>query len=119
MGTKKFITIDEYHASFPMEVQKKLEIVRRTIKKVIPNAEEVISYNMPAFKLKKVVVFYAAFQKHLSLFPAPGGRAWEQKFKPYRTSGKGTIQFPLDKPVPVDLIREIVEYRKEIDAALS
>ncbi len=115
MTTKKFSTIDEYHASFPEDVQGKLDELRKTIKQVVPEAQEVISYNIPAFKLNKVVVYYAAFKKHISLFPAPTGVEWKKDFEPFHTSGKGTIQFRLDKPLPFDLIKKIVEYRIQTD----
>lgn len=115
MPTKKFASIDEYHASFPVEIQERLAVFRKTIKDVIPKATEVISYNMPAFKLTKTVVYYSAYKKHISLFPAPGGKEWERDFKPYRTSGRGTIQFPFDKPIPVALIRKIVKFLAKKD----
>jgi uncharacterized protein YdhG (YjbR/CyaY superfamily) len=65
---------------------------------------------MPAFKLTKVVAYYAAYKKHLSIYPVPNGKEWKKHFEPYPTSGKGTIQFPIDKPLPVDLIKRIVKY---------
>ena len=112
MTTKKFATIDEYHSAFPADVQEKLEVFRKAIKQVIPKAEEFISYNMPAFKLNGAsIVYYSAYKKHISLYPAPSGKAWEKDFAPYNTSGKGTIQFSFDKPIPVDLIQKIVKHR--------
>ncbi len=110
MASKKFSTINDYHASFPDDVQKRLEVFRKTVKKVIPKSVEVISYNMPAFRLNKVVVYYSAYKDHISLFPAPGGKEWEKDFAPYETSGKGTIQFPYDKPLPIALIKKIVKF---------
>lgn len=114
MATTKFTSIDAYHASFPPEVQAKLESLRMLIKEIIPDATDVISYNIPAFRLKKVVVYYAAFKHHLSIFPAPGGPEWEEDFAPYHTSGKGTIRFSMDQPLPVELIQKIVRYRARI-----
>jgi len=111
MTTQKFSTIDEYHAAFPADVQERLQLFRKTIKKVIPEAEEVISYNMPAFKLNGTrIVYYSAYKNHISLYPAPSGKEWEKDFAPYNTSGKGTIQFPFNKPIPVELIGKIVKY---------
>ena len=109
-SAKKFSTIDEYHASFPEDVQEKLAVVRETIRGVLPEGQEVISYNIPAFKVHRVVVFYAANKHHLSLHPAPTGKEWEEDFKPYKTSGKGTIQFPYNQPLPIPLIQKIVKH---------
>ena len=111
MTIQKFSTIDEYYAAFPADVQERLQLFRKTIKKVIPEAEEVISYNMPAFKLNGTrIVYYSAYKNHISLYPAPSGKEWEKDFAPYNTSGKGTIQFPFNKPIPVELIGKIVKY---------
>jgi uncharacterized protein YdhG (YjbR/CyaY superfamily) len=115
MSTEKFSSIDAYHAAFPEEVQEKLQELRATITRVIPEAAEVISYNIPAFKMHGIVVYYAAFKKHISLYPVPRGKEWQKDFEAYETSGRGTIQFPLDKPLPVQLIRKIVKYRAEED----
>jgi uncharacterized protein YdhG (YjbR/CyaY superfamily) len=115
MGDEKFSSIDAYNAAFPEDVQEKLETIRTVIRQVIPEAKEVISYNIPGFKMHGMVVYYAAFKKHLSLYPAPRGKEWEKDFEGYRTSGKGTIQFSLDKPLPLELIRKIVRYRAEED----
>ena len=112
MATKKISSIDEYHSAFSEDVRKKLEVFRKTIKQVIPKAEEVISYNMPTFKLNGIsIVYYSAYKNHISIYPAPAGKAWEKEFAPYPTSGKGTIQFPFGKPIPVGLIKKIVKHR--------
>ena len=112
MVSKKFSSIDAYHSSFPEDVQEKLEVFRKAIKQVIPKAEEAISYNMPTFKLNGAsIVYYSAYKKHISLYPAPSGKEWEKDFAPYNTSGKGTIQFAFDKKIPVDLIQKIVKHR--------
>lgn len=116
MATKRFTTIDEYHSTFPEEIRDKLELIRTTIKQAVPEAKEVISYNMPAFKLNGIVAYYSAFKKHISLYPAPTGKEWEKVFESYHTSGKGTIQFPFNKPVPVELIRKIVKHRASEDS---
>lgn len=119
MTKMKFSTIDEYHSSFPNEIQEKLKVFHKAIKQVIPEGKEIISYNMPAFKVNGIVVYYAAYKKHISLYPAPGGKEWEKDFEPYQTSGKGTIQFPFDKPIPIDLIKKIVRHLVNQDSKKS
>ncbi len=116
MTTAKHTTIDAYIADFPKDVQKVLELVRETIKKAAPGVEEKISYAIPAFALNKVnLVYFAGYKKHVGLYPAPAGNPFfEKDFEGYKT-GKGSIQFPLDKPMPLDLITKIVQFRmKEI-----
>ena len=113
MTTQKFSTIDEYHAAFPADVQERLQLFRKTIKKVIPEAEEVISYNMPAFKFNGVLVYYAGYQNHIGFYPTPSGiEAFKKELSGY-VSAKGSVQFPIDKPMPLDLISEIVKFRVE------
>ncbi len=108
---EKPATVDEYIASFPPEIQRVLQEIRRTIRAAAPEAEEVISYQMPAFKQNGVLVYYAAFKDHVSLFPTGSGvEVFKDELAPYRTS-KGTVQFPLDKPLPIDLIKRIIEFR--------
>ena len=103
--------IDDYIAGFPSKVQKILQRIRKTIRKAAPDAKEVISYRMPAFKLNRVLVYFAAYQNHISLYPAPrGASAFKKELAEYE-GGKGTVQFPLDQPVPFDLITRIVKYR--------
>jgi len=113
MVKTNFQTIDEYIRSFPKDVQKILEQVRQTIKEVVPEAEETISYRIPTFKLNgKYLVYFAGWKRHISIYPVSA--AMEKNIKEmsvYKTSGKGTIQFPLDKPLPVSLIKKIVQYR--------
>ena len=104
-------TIDEYIKTFPKEIQDDLESLRKTIHETAPTATEAISYQMPTFKLNGNLVHFAAFKKHIGFFPAPSGiDAFEKELKIYRT-GKGTLQFPLDKPIPMELIVKIVKYR--------
>ncbi|MFN0108654.1 MAG: iron chaperone [Blastocatellia bacterium] len=104
-------SIDEYIAGFPLEIQEKLEKIRATIRKAAPKAEEAISYMIPTFRLHGNLVHFAAFKKHLSFFPgAAGVAAFQEELGKYETS-KGTIQFPLDKPVPLTLITKIVKFR--------
>ena len=108
---KKFKTMDEYIASFPKNVQTILQEIRQTIHNAAPKAEEAISYSMPAFKQNGVLVWFAAFKNHIGFFPtALGVEAFKEELKGYEIS-KGTIRFPLDKPIPFDLVKKIVEYR--------
>ncbi len=116
MTTAKQTTIDAYIADFPKDVQKVLEQVRETIKKAAPGVEEKISYAIPAFTINKTnLVYFAGYKNHVGLYPAPTGNAlFEKDFAGYKT-GKGSIQFPLEKPMPLDLITKIVQFRmKEI-----
>jgi uncharacterized protein YdhG (YjbR/CyaY superfamily) len=107
----KFSTIDEYHSAFPHEVQDMLEAMRTTIKLAAPQAEEVISYNMPAFELNGILVYYAAYKKHIGFYPTPSATTvFKAELEAYKTS-KGAIQFPIDKALPVDLVKRIVEFR--------
>ena len=113
----KFRTHEEYIASFPTEVQKVLQQIRQTIQQAAPEAEEVISYHMPTFKLNgKVLIYYAAWKEHYSIYPTTAAMERElEEIAQYTTSGKGTIQFRADKPVPFSLITKIVQFRlKEI-----
>lgn len=103
--------IDEYIAGFPDDVQKILEKIRITIRKAAPDAEEAISYQMPTFKLKGNLIFFAAYKKHIGLYPAPrGSKEFKEELAGYE-GGKGTVQFPLDKPIPYDLISRITKFR--------
>jgi uncharacterized protein YdhG (YjbR/CyaY superfamily) len=105
-------TIDDYIAGFPASVQALLEKIRATIHRAAPGAEEKISYQMPAFTLDgKYLVYVAAYQKHIGLYPAPRGSEEFQAELSRYAGGKGTIQFPLDQPIPYGLIRRIVKYR--------
>ena len=104
--------IDEYIAGFPNEVQKILKKVRMTIRKSAPNAEETISYQIPTFTLKgKYLVYFAAYKKHIGLYPAPRGIEKFKKELSVYEGGKGTVRFPLDKPTPFGLIKRIVKFR--------
>lgn len=105
-------SIDEYIARFPESVQKILKKIRLTIRKASPMADEAISYQIPAFKLDgKAFIYFAAFEKHISVYPAPrGADEFKAELAAYK-GGKGTVQFPLDKPVPFELIGRIVNFR--------
>lgn len=111
--------IDEYIAGFPSDVQKILQRIRKTIQKAAPAAEEVISYSMPAFKLNRILVYFAGYKNHISVYPAPRGATQFKKELAQYEGGKGTVQFPLGQPVPYDLITRIVEYRIAENAALD
>lgn len=112
-ASRKFKTIDEYIAESPQEIRNILEELRRAIKESTPEAEEAISYGMPAFKFKgKNLVFFAAWKNHVGFYPhGPSAiEAFKKELAPFEQS-KGTIQFPLDKPIPFDLVKEIVKFR--------
>ena len=112
MKRPKYATIEEYIANFPGDVRPVLEKIRSTIQKAAPKAEETISYQIPAFKLNgRILVYFAAFKNHVSLYPAPRNAAeFKDELADYR-GGKETVQFPLEKPVPYDLIRSIVKFK--------
>lgn len=103
--------INEYIAAFSPEVQQLLEKVRVTIQKAAPEAKEAISYGMPTFKLNGNLVHFAAFTNHIGFYALPSGNvAFQKELTPYK-KGKGSIQFPIDKPLPLDLITKIVKFR--------
>jgi uncharacterized protein YdhG (YjbR/CyaY superfamily) len=104
--------IDEYIAGFPKDVQAILEKIRMTIRKAAPDAEETISYQIPTFTLEgSYLVYFAAFKKHIGLYPAPrGNEMFKDELSAYE-GGKGTVRFPLDKPIPYSLITRIVKFR--------
>lgn len=106
-----FSTIDEYIAAFPPKIQEILEEVRFTIKKAAPGATEKISYQMPTFYLYGNLVHFAAHKNHIGFYPTPSGiNAFRDELAGYSCS-KGAIQFPLDQPIPLELIAAIVQYR--------
>ena len=111
----KIKTFEEYNKDHPPEIQRRLEEIRQTIKSVIPEAKERISYNMPSFWFHGNLVYYGAFKNHIGFYPA--SRTVFDKFKDelenYKPSGKGTVQFPHDKPLPLDLIKKIVQLRAD------
>lgn len=110
-------TIDEYIAGFPEDVQAILQQIRQTIKAAAPQAEEAISYQMPTFKLKGNLVHFAAFKNHIGFYPVPSGIEQFQEELSVFKQGKGSVQFPLDKPMPYDLMRRIVAFRVEENLA--
>jgi len=112
MSGTKFSTVEEYFSSLPKNVKIQMQGLRNIIIEEAPQAEEVISYNMPAFKLNRILLYYAAHKEHIGLYPGNAKliELFKDELKDYNTS-KGTIQFPFDKPLPVSLIRKIVRYR--------
>jgi uncharacterized protein YdhG (YjbR/CyaY superfamily) len=113
MATSKsqFKTMDEYIAQFPKNVRDILEELRRVIRESAPEAEETVSYGMPAFKLNGILVYFAAHKNHVGFYPTSSGiKAFKKELSSFNTS-KGTVQFPLDKPIPFDLVKKIVKFR--------
>jgi len=107
----KPVNIDEYISGFPKETQKMLEQLRATIKKAAPKADEVISYSIPAFKLNGMLVWFAAHSKHIGFYPRGSGiEAFKKELSIYK-GAKGSVQFPLDKPLPLGLITKMVKFR--------
>jgi len=108
---KQVKTIDEYIAGFPKNVQDILEQLRQTIRKSAPGAEETISYQMPAFKQKRVLVYFAAFKKHIGFYPTPSAiEKFRKELAGFEVS-KGAVRFPIDKPLPLGLVQKIVKFR--------
>lgn len=104
-------TIDEYIAGFPPEIQEILQQVRATVRAAAPDAVEAIKYGIPTLVLKGNLVHFAAFKHHIGFYPDPSGMGqFAEELAPY-TQAKGSVQFPLDQPIPYDLIRRITEYR--------
>ncbi len=113
MSTKQTApkTIDEYLAGFPSDVQEILEQIRLTIKKAAPQAAETIKYQMPTFVLNGNLVSFGLYTQHIGLYPVPAGtRKFQKEIAPYR-SAKSTIRFPLNEPIPFDLISQLVKFR--------
>lgn len=108
---QKHASIDQYIASFPKDTQKMLNQVRRAIKKAAPKATEAIKYGIPTFILGKNLVHFGGYKKHIGFYPAPSGtQNFKKELAKYKTS-TGTVQFPLDKPLPLGLISKIVKFR--------
>jgi len=105
-------TIEEYIGTFPEDVQAILQKMRQTIREAALGAVEAISYQMPTFKLNgRNLVHFAAFKSHIGFYPIPSGiEAFKEELSPYK-QGKGSVQFPLDKPIPYDMVERIVKYR--------
>lgn len=111
---KTIKTVSGYVNSFPLDTQKILTKIRETIKKAAPNAEECIAYRMPAYKLNgKPLVYFAAFKNHIGFYPTPQGiKSFNKELSEYKHA-KGSVQFPIDEPIPLDLIKKIVKFRAQ------
>ena len=107
---EKINTIDDYIAGFDPEVQEALHELRHFIQSEAPEAKEKISYGMPAFYLNGNLIFFAAYKGHYSVYPSPSETVeFEQELAPYR-SGKGTLRFPMDQPIPWDTLRKVIQF---------
>jgi uncharacterized protein YdhG (YjbR/CyaY superfamily) len=114
---KQFKDTDEYIASFPKNVQDMLMELRKVIRESAPDAEEKISYGMPAFKLNGVLVYFAAFKDHIGFYPTASAiLAFKKELAPY-SQAKGTVRFPIDGPIPVDIVKRIVKFRVKENVA--
>jgi uncharacterized protein YdhG (YjbR/CyaY superfamily) len=114
-------TIDEYIASYPKDVQEILEKIRMTVRKAAPDAQETIKYRMPTFTLNGNLVHFAAFKSHIGFYPVPSGiEKFKKELSAYK-GAKGSVQFPLNQPIPYDLISKIVAFRvqESMDKALT
>jgi uncharacterized protein YdhG (YjbR/CyaY superfamily) len=109
-----FATIDEYIAQFPPEIQDRLQQIRKVVREAAPDAVEKISYQMPTFETDgRNLVHFAAFKNHIGFYPTPSGtEEFAEELSVYK-GGKGSVQFPLDQPLPLDLIRRVVLFRVE------
>jgi uncharacterized protein YdhG (YjbR/CyaY superfamily) len=113
------LRIDKYIANFPNDVQEILEKIRATIREAAPDAEETISYQMPTFRLNGNLVHFAAYKKHIGFYPTPSGiEKFKQELSAY-PSAKGSVQFPLDRPIPYELIGKITAFRARENLARS
>ena len=109
---KQFKTVDEYIASFPEKVREVLQTLRRTIKEEVPEATETIKYGMPTFVFHGNLVYFAGWKKHIGFYPITQTMEDSiEELSAYKTSGKGTIQFPYNQPLPLPLIRKLVQFR--------
>ena len=108
----KFTSINEYVSTLPENVQKAMSEIIAAIKDVVPDAEEHISYNMPAFKVNdEYFVHFSAWKNHIGMYPIPAGNeAFQKQIEPYR-SAKSSLNFPLDKPMPIKLIEKVIKFR--------
>lgn len=112
MTAIKAKNIDDYIARFPKDTQKFMQKIRATIKKAVPAAEEAISYGIPTFNMNsRYLIYFAGYKNHISIYPAPReNAAFKKELSGYK-GGKGTVQFPLDKPIPLELVTRIVKFR--------
>ena len=111
VSKRQFRTIDEYIAGFPEHVRDILEELRRVIREAAPRAEEAMRYGIPTFRLDGNLVHFAAFRHHIGFYPTPSAiEDFKEELSSYRQA-KGSVQFPINKPLPYDLVRKIVKYR--------
>jgi uncharacterized protein YdhG (YjbR/CyaY superfamily) len=111
MAMKHYASVDDYIADFPAPIQTKLSQLRQLVRQLAPQATEKISYGIPYYSLNGRLLYFAAFKDHISLFALPSSVVeFAPELAPYQTS-KGTIKFPLDKPLPLPLIRKIIKFR--------
>ncbi len=109
--------VDNYIASFPAETREVLELMRSTIKEAAPEAVEIMNYGIPTLTLHGNLVHFGGFKKHVGFYPAPSGiKAFQEELSVYK-GAKGSIQFPLEQPLPLDLIKRIVKFRVEENVA--
>jgi len=113
--SKKTVGIEEYIGKHPPNVQKILQELRSIVHEIAPEVQEAISYGIPTFKLNGDLVHFAAFEKHIGFYPTPSGIiAFRERLSPYSTT-KGAVQFPLNGPIPYDLVRDMVRFRLKED----
>lgn len=111
--------IDQYISNFPLKTQKFLQQMRETIHKAVPNLTEVIGYGMPAFKQNGILVYFAGYAKHIGFYPTSIGiEAFKHEFENYKWS-KGAVQFPINKPMPLDLITRITKFKADSDLEIT
>ena len=120
MNKVKFKTVDAYFQNMPHHALERMITIRKALKNVAPLAQEVISYNMPALKYHGILLYYAAYEKHIGFYAIPSThKAFSKELSKYKT-GKGSVQFPYDQPLPLDLIKRMAAYRyKEKQDELS
>jgi uncharacterized protein YdhG (YjbR/CyaY superfamily) len=111
MKMKQFKSVDEYIATFPKNVQKSLSAIRNTVRKLAPEAEETFRYGIPTFRLKGNLIHYAGYERHIGLYPTSSAiKFFSKELAKYETA-RGTVRFPIDKPLPMPLITKIVKFR--------
>ena len=112
-ATLSITDVDKYMLPFPKNTQQLMEQLRKTILKAVPEAEEIISYNMPAYKYYGMLVYFAGYKNHIGFYPMPSAiEAFKKDLSVYK-SAKGSVQFPLDKPLPLQLVTKMVTFRKK------
>jgi uncharacterized protein YdhG (YjbR/CyaY superfamily) len=118
-GSRKFTDIDDYHAVWEPEIRARLEILRQTIHEAVPGLRETISYNMPAFRLRTNLVYYAVHQQHIGFYPTAAPiQAFSDRLAAFKFS-KGAVQFPHDQALPFDLVKDMVQFRAIGDKKLK